>query len=72
MFKDNLRKYRQELNMTQEELGLLVGLNKKTISAYELGSRAPPNLSILSELKTVLNDKSDGLIDYNKLLKGGE
>ncbi len=69
MFKDNLRKYRQELNMTQEELGLLVGLNKKTISAYELGSRAP-NLSILSELKTVLNDKSDGLIDYNKLLKG--
>lgn len=39
MFKDNLRTIRIESGLTQEQLGLLVGLNKKTISAYELGSR---------------------------------
>ncbi len=69
MFKDNLRTIRIESGLTQEQLGLLVGLNKKTISAYELGSRAP-NLKILSSLQRELNHHSKYEVDFNLLLKG--
>lgn len=54
--------------LTQEALGVAVGLNKKTISAYELGSRAP-NFKLLGRIRQVLDDNAEETIDYNKLLE---
>lgn len=36
-----LREYRESIGLTQTELGKLVGVNPRTISAYELGTRKP-------------------------------
>ena len=36
-----LREYRESIGLTQEELGILVGVNSRSISSYELGTRKP-------------------------------
>ena len=36
-----LREYRESIGLTQSELGQLVGVNARTISAYETGVRKP-------------------------------
>lgn len=37
-----LREYRESRGLTQLELAKLLGLDRRTISAYEVGSRMPP------------------------------
>ena len=36
-----IRQYRKEKNLTQEELGKMIGTKKATISNYETGYRSP-------------------------------
>ena len=43
-----LREYREEKGLTQKELGKILDLNWRTISAYENGLRKPP-------MKTAVN-----------------
>lgn len=46
-----LKKWREELGLTQEELGQLLNLKQNTISQWEAGQRMPDFLSILSLAK---------------------
>lgn len=39
--KNNIRKYRQELGMSQTELAKAVGTTQNTISSFETGAYAP-------------------------------
>lgn len=40
-FKDRFRNLRDELDLSQTEIGLILNLSQKTISNYELGNRFP-------------------------------
>ena len=40
-FGDKLRQLRKEKNLTQKQLGELVGIRNSVISFYELGERVP-------------------------------
>ena len=42
MFDNNLKFCREELEMTQEELGFVFGVSRKTISGWETSSNAIP------------------------------
>ena len=42
MSGEELRKWRIEHDLSQEELAYLLGINQKTISLWELGKRKPP------------------------------
>lgn len=48
-FSDNLREYRMELNITQEELGRRIGICKTQINKWE-GRYTYPNFSALINL----------------------
>ncbi|MBR3680586.1 MAG: helix-turn-helix domain-containing protein [Clostridia bacterium] len=49
MISDNIRFYRKKANLTQAELGKIVGVGKSNISMYETGDRVPP-LDIIEKL----------------------
>jgi len=51
---DRIKTRRIELNMTQQELGELIGVSKVAICGYESGNRTP-KLDIISKLAEVLN-----------------
>lgn len=53
-----LREYRESISLTQSELGKLVGVDARTISAYELGTRKP-SMKIAIKLTRVFNAKLD-------------
>lgn len=57
----NLRKLRIKQNLTQEELGELVGVTCRAISHYETGRRFPKK-EILCKLAEVLGCYIDDLI----------
>lgn len=56
-----IRQRRTELNMTQEELGNKLGLNKSTIQRYESGSIASIKLPVLQSIAKQLNVNPDWL-----------
>ncbi len=49
MIGKKLKKLREELNLTQEELGKLLGLSKATIAQYE-NDRRQPDLKTLKKI----------------------
>lgn len=55
-----LREYRESIGLTQSELGKLVGVNARTISAYELGTRKP-STKVAVKLLKVFNIKLQDL-----------
>lgn len=58
---DRIRKRRLELNMTQEELGNLMGISKVAICTYENNTRTP-KLDTIRKMSEVLK------IDFSYLL----
>ena len=60
-FSVNLKKLREQANLTQEELAAKTGLSKSTISMYERGERFPSE-QILELLADLFN------VDMNMLL----
>ncbi len=58
----SLRNLRESKNLTQEQLAQLIGISRKTISAYETG-RAVPSITVLKKLSRVLNVSTDILLD---------
>ena len=60
-FSINLKKLREQANLTQEELASKTGLSKSTISMYERGERFPSE-QILELLADLFN------VDMNMLL----
>ena len=50
--KTNLKEYRQKIGFTQAELGRFIGVDARTISAYELGTRKPSTKVAIRLAKT--------------------
>lgn len=61
MFKENLKKLRQENNITQKQLALSVGMSERGIQNYELGEREP-SLTVLIKLADYFNISIDYLV----------
>lgn len=60
-----IRAYREQANLSQEELGKLLGVTRQTIAAWEKGDRAP-SLEQLSKLARSLNIPLDLLLEKTK------
>lgn len=56
-----LRKFRNEKNMTQKELASRLGVRCNTVCQYEIGTREP-NLKILKQMSIVLQCSLDELV----------
>lgn len=56
-----LRELRKENNMSQEELGKLLGVSKVSVSGYENGTRIP-SLDILNRILDVFRVSADYLL----------
>ena len=61
-FGDKLKKIRTERNMSQEEMGELLGTSKQVISRYETNQRTP-KITIVEEYAKKLNVPLDYLIN---------
>lgn len=60
MISRNIKFYRKKANLTQAELGKIVGVGKSNISMYETGDRVPP-LDIIEKMATLFG------VDINTL-----
>ena len=61
-FKERLRKKRQEAGLTQAELAKKVSVTGRTIQNYELGTRKPQTMKIVSDLAIALGTTPDYLL----------
>ena len=60
-FAQNLRLLRKSKNLSQSELSDLVGVNQRTVSAWENGV-AEPDFKTLAELCRIFNEDFNGLL----------
>ena len=58
----NLKKRREEVGLTKEQLGEKLGITRQAISAYEIGSREPGR-TIIKLLAEVLGCTADYLLE---------
>lgn len=63
-FSENLRLQRQKKNLSQEELGNLIGVSGVTIMRYEKGTRKP-KLETIKKIANALKIPVSDLIDIN-------
>ena len=61
MVGERIRNLRIDARMTQEELGLKVGVTKQTVSSWEKGI-STPNYDILVELSNIFQVSTDFLL----------
>ena len=61
-FKERLREKRQEAGLTQAELAKKVSVTDRTIQNYELGTRKPQTMKIVSDLAIALGTTPDHLL----------
>lgn len=62
-FGENLKKYRNELGLTQEALAELVGLEQETIARFETAKRNP-SFDTIFKLAEALNTDEKDLFDF--------
>lgn len=48
LFKQNLKKLREEKNLSIEELSLILGIPSRTLKSYELGERTPSAILLVA------------------------
>lgn len=60
-FGNNLKKIRQEKNMTQEELAKRINTSRSNIANYE-NDKNMPSIDILNKLSEILNCTTDYLL----------
>ncbi len=68
MFGNRLRILRENLGMTQEELGKKLNLVKSNISMYEKGNRIP-NADVLEQLSALFDVSIDYLLGKSEVKK---
>lgn len=61
-FKERLREKRKEAGLTQTELAKMISVTDRTIQNYELGTRIPQNMKIVSDLAVALKTTPDYLL----------
>lgn len=62
---DNIRKFRQKMNLTQEQLGNSVGVSSQAVSKWECGDNIPDTTLIVS-IANVLDVSTDRLLGNEK------
>ena len=67
-FKDRLKEQRRFLGLSQEELAKKAGVTGRTVQNYELGTRAPQNIDIVSKLATALETSVEYLLGNEGIL----
>lgn len=67
-FGDNLKRLRQEHNLTQEELAEKVGISKSSVSYYE-HSKKTPAPSLVAQFSEIFNVSMDVLMGVDKPLR---
>lgn len=60
-FKDNLRILRKEKRWTQDQLAKMVGVDQRTISAWEKGV-CEPSFAMLAKLCEIFNETIEGIL----------
>ena len=60
-FAENLRLLRRSAGMTQRELAQSVGVDQRTVSAWEKGV-CEPSFSLLSRLCEIFDETFDGIL----------
>ncbi|MFW5782515.1 MAG: helix-turn-helix domain-containing protein [Candidatus Muiribacteriaceae bacterium] len=65
VFSNNLKKYRLEHKLTQEQLAELVDIHPKYLSELER-ARKQPNFDIIQRLSKTLNVKPHNFFEHNK------
>lgn len=71
---DRIRLAREEIGLTQEMLGKMLGMNKSTVQRYEAGKIAKIKIPVIKEIATALAvspewlllESDDKKIDYIK------
>lgn len=60
-FANNLRILRKSKGLTQEELGAMLGVNKRTVSVWEIG-KCEPSLTMLAKLCEIFDETFDDIL----------
>ena len=60
-FKENLKALRTGANMTQGQLAEILGVNQRTVSAWEKGI-CEPDFSTLKKLCEIFNEDFNGIL----------
>ena len=60
-FAENLKQLRQSKKMTQQELAQKLGVDKRTVSAWET-KVCEPNFTILAKLCEIFDENFDNLL----------
>ncbi len=61
-FGERLKKRRKEMGMSQSALAEKAGITCRTVQNYELGTRAPHNIGIVTALAKALETSTDKLL----------
>lgn len=67
-FKDKLKQYRIDNNLTQEQLADILHVSRAAISKYETG-RSYPSIEILQDIANLLGVTVDDMISKKELTK---
>ena len=60
-FKENLRLLRKEKKWTQDQLAKMIGVDQRTISAWEKGV-CEPSFAMLAKLCEIFNETIEGIL----------
>ncbi len=60
-FAENLKLLRKEKNMTQTQLGAVLGVDQRTVSTWEKGL-CEPSFTILAKLCEIFDESFDNLL----------
>lgn len=67
-FKDRLKKYRADNNLTQEELAAKLCVSRQAVSKYETGLNYP-NLDVMKDISELLGVSLDELLSKEEIAK---
>lgn len=65
-FKTNIKKYRRQVDMTQEELAKRVGVTRETISYLENG-KYNPSLRLAYQVAALFNVGIEEMFEFDEL-----
>ena len=63
----NMQKLREEKNITQVKLSLIVGVSQQSITYYETNTRTP-SLPVAIKIAKILGTSVEGLINENDII----
>lgn len=64
-YNENLRKIREELNLTQKDFAERIGYNFRTVSNWELGFRVP-SIFVIKKISKEFSISLDDLFDFDE------